>query len=407
MMDAEEQGILDEFLAHGRAVRAERARARAAGEAPDFVTLIRGWGGVTLAYRKRLQDAPAYRLNHEEVTKALEEGIAFAENMSPDRSHPGRLRPRDGHGLHAPDARRRGPHRAARPHRAGGRGHRAQHHLREGASGHLHARWQAALLPGLPRREAGRRQLRARAGRERFLHLPQYRRPVRHLLRRQPPALQRQRREGDVIGQARLPACRRALRGRDQGARSGRTAGARSGVARDGGALRRRAAGARGACGPPHADHRRGDCQGARRGASLPPRAVLPSAELRAEEPAAARGRSRRGDADGRHRPHRRVGRSRAGPAVADHARDGRLEPAVCLSAPRRAGRGDGADRHADRDSRRLGRAAGRRRPRQRRAVLDRQGAEGTGQPRDLLRRLQERRRPLQARGHRVGRPIR
>ncbi|MCC7035374.1 MAG: FAD-dependent oxidoreductase [Acidobacteria bacterium] len=88
MYDAEELGILDEFLAHGRAVRAERARAKAAGEAPDFITLIRGWGGVTLAYRKRLQDAPAYRLNHEEVAKAFEEGIAFAETMSPVEAVP-------------------------------------------------------------------------------------------------------------------------------------------------------------------------------------------------------------------------------------------------------------------------------------------------------------------------------
>lgn len=83
IMDPEEQGILDEFLAHGRAVREERARARAADEAPDFVPLLRRWGGVTLAYRKRLQDAPAYRLNHEEVSEAFEEGIAFAENMNP------------------------------------------------------------------------------------------------------------------------------------------------------------------------------------------------------------------------------------------------------------------------------------------------------------------------------------
>ncbi len=82
-LDAEEQGILDEFLSHGRAVRAERARAAAAGTDPDFITLIRGWGGVTLAYRKRLQDAPAYRLNHEEIVKALEEGISFTENMNP------------------------------------------------------------------------------------------------------------------------------------------------------------------------------------------------------------------------------------------------------------------------------------------------------------------------------------
>ncbi|MGE0592494.1 MAG: FAD-dependent oxidoreductase [Vicinamibacterales bacterium] len=83
LYDREEQVILDEFLVHGRAVRAERARAAAAGEAPDFVPLVRGWGGVTLAYRKKMTDAPAYRLNHEEVTKALEEGIWFAEGLEP------------------------------------------------------------------------------------------------------------------------------------------------------------------------------------------------------------------------------------------------------------------------------------------------------------------------------------
>ena len=83
MMDHEELGILDEFRAHGVAVKAERARAAAAGEAPDFISLIRQWGGVTLAYRKRLQDSPAYRLNHEEVAKALEEGISVTENMNP------------------------------------------------------------------------------------------------------------------------------------------------------------------------------------------------------------------------------------------------------------------------------------------------------------------------------------
>jgi NADPH-dependent glutamate synthase beta subunit-like oxidoreductase/NAD(P)H-flavin reductase len=82
-LDPEEQDILDEFLMHAYAVRAERARAEAAGEPPDFISLVRKWGGITLAYRKRLQDAPAYRLNHEEVSKALEEGITFAENLDP------------------------------------------------------------------------------------------------------------------------------------------------------------------------------------------------------------------------------------------------------------------------------------------------------------------------------------
>jgi len=79
----EEQQQLDEFVAHGRACAAERERATRAGEAPDFVTLVRAWGGVRLVYRKGLVDAPAYRLNHEEVEKALEEGITFVEHMAP------------------------------------------------------------------------------------------------------------------------------------------------------------------------------------------------------------------------------------------------------------------------------------------------------------------------------------
>ncbi|HET7437283.1 MAG TPA: FAD-dependent oxidoreductase [Thermoanaerobaculia bacterium] len=81
--DTEELGILDEFLAHGRAVRDERQRAAEAGEEPNFIPLVRGWGGVTIAYRKSMFDSPAYRLNYEEIDKAFEEGIAYAENLSP------------------------------------------------------------------------------------------------------------------------------------------------------------------------------------------------------------------------------------------------------------------------------------------------------------------------------------
>ena len=81
--DAEEQQILDELLAHGRAVRAERERAAIAGEKPNFIPLVRAWGGVTIAYRKSMLDSPAYRLNFEEIVKAFEEGIAYAENLSP------------------------------------------------------------------------------------------------------------------------------------------------------------------------------------------------------------------------------------------------------------------------------------------------------------------------------------
>jgi NAD(P)H-flavin reductase/NADPH-dependent glutamate synthase beta subunit-like oxidoreductase len=86
--DREERLQLEEFLAHGRAVRAERARAVAAGERPDFVSLVRGWGGVAIVYRKRLLDSPAYRLNHEEVIKSLEEGVAFVERLNPEEAVP-------------------------------------------------------------------------------------------------------------------------------------------------------------------------------------------------------------------------------------------------------------------------------------------------------------------------------
>ncbi|MEO6952848.1 MAG: pyridine nucleotide-disulfide oxidoreductase [Polyangia bacterium] len=81
--DAEEQETLAEFLEHGRLIKAERERALHAHEEPDFVPLLDSWGGVRLVYRKKMTDSPAYRLNHEEVEKFLEEGVHFVECMSP------------------------------------------------------------------------------------------------------------------------------------------------------------------------------------------------------------------------------------------------------------------------------------------------------------------------------------
>lgn len=83
LCDAEERETLATFLEHARALRAERAKAVLEKRAPLFAPLLRAWGGVNVAYRKRLVDSPAYRLNHEEVTKALEEGIGFIENVTP------------------------------------------------------------------------------------------------------------------------------------------------------------------------------------------------------------------------------------------------------------------------------------------------------------------------------------
>ncbi|MGE0557833.1 MAG: FAD-dependent oxidoreductase [Burkholderiales bacterium] len=81
--NAEEREIADEFIAHAQAIRAERAAAAAQSREPRVLQLLQSWGGATIAYRKRLVDSPSYTLNHEEVHKALEEGITFAECLTP------------------------------------------------------------------------------------------------------------------------------------------------------------------------------------------------------------------------------------------------------------------------------------------------------------------------------------
>lgn len=83
MYDEEEKSILQEFLEHGRCIRAERERAAKEEEEPDFIPLLRSWGGVSLIYRRDVLNSPAYRLNHEEIIKSLEEGIYYVELQSP------------------------------------------------------------------------------------------------------------------------------------------------------------------------------------------------------------------------------------------------------------------------------------------------------------------------------------
>jgi len=75
--NAEEKGIAEEFIAHAKALRAARPE--------DRLSLLKSWGGATIAYRRRMIDSPSYTLNHEEVEKALEEGVVFAEGLNPKR----------------------------------------------------------------------------------------------------------------------------------------------------------------------------------------------------------------------------------------------------------------------------------------------------------------------------------
>jgi NADPH-dependent glutamate synthase beta subunit-like oxidoreductase/NAD(P)H-flavin reductase len=81
--NAEEAAIADEFLTHAAAIAAEREAAGQEGRAPRLAQLLDAWGGVTIAYRRRLIDSPSYTLNHEEVAKALEEAVRFAEDLTP------------------------------------------------------------------------------------------------------------------------------------------------------------------------------------------------------------------------------------------------------------------------------------------------------------------------------------
>jgi NADPH-dependent glutamate synthase beta subunit-like oxidoreductase/NAD(P)H-flavin reductase len=93
LFDDEEWVTLERHLAHAKELADEKARADAERREPNVQRLLAAWGGVTLVYRKSLADSPAYRLNHEEVEKSLEEGVRYVENLSPteavldDRGH--------------------------------------------------------------------------------------------------------------------------------------------------------------------------------------------------------------------------------------------------------------------------------------------------------------------------------
>src|SRR5579885_2790989 len=81
---AEDAAAADEFLTHARALRAEREAARREGRPARILELLNSWGGSTIAYRRRLTESPSYTLNHEEVARAMEQGIRFVEGVPPE-----------------------------------------------------------------------------------------------------------------------------------------------------------------------------------------------------------------------------------------------------------------------------------------------------------------------------------
>lgn len=75
--------IVKTFIEHAKLIREEKELALREDRRPDITSLLRNWGGVKLIYRKRLNDAPSYRENHEEIIEALEQGVQFAELLDP------------------------------------------------------------------------------------------------------------------------------------------------------------------------------------------------------------------------------------------------------------------------------------------------------------------------------------
>ena len=75
-LNDEEIVIANEFISHA-------TNLRKCVNAQEKLDLMNNWGGVKVLYRKSIYDSPAYRLNHEEVCFALNEGIKFIENIIP------------------------------------------------------------------------------------------------------------------------------------------------------------------------------------------------------------------------------------------------------------------------------------------------------------------------------------
>lgn len=72
VLNEEEKIIAKEFLNHAQEL-----------ENHGLEALMKKTGGVKILYRKKMQDAPAYKLNHQELQNALEEGVKFIENIAP------------------------------------------------------------------------------------------------------------------------------------------------------------------------------------------------------------------------------------------------------------------------------------------------------------------------------------
>lgn len=81
----DEKKIFSAYLMHHSIFENERTLAIKECRSPNFTPYLNTLGGVTIVYRKALQDSPAYRLNHEEVQHAINQGIKIQSHSTPLR----------------------------------------------------------------------------------------------------------------------------------------------------------------------------------------------------------------------------------------------------------------------------------------------------------------------------------
>lgn len=80
-----ELNLLLEYIEHAELFLQERQQAILDNRPPNWISIFHQLGGVTIVYRRSMQASPAYVHNHEELLKALEEGIFYGENLQPER----------------------------------------------------------------------------------------------------------------------------------------------------------------------------------------------------------------------------------------------------------------------------------------------------------------------------------
>ena len=354
-------------------------------------------------------DSPAYRLNHEEVIKALEEGIAFAENLNPIEAVPDERGAVEGDDLQAGGRGRgrtgRTAGHAARADGARRRRHVAEHHVREGSAGHVPARREEEVLPAARASTNGDGRFHLTPDPERLLHVVRRATagssPTTATTIRATPATSSRRWRRRRTASRTSSSCSRAsCAALDPAAQPQRDA--RLGAPHR--APRRRSHGARRGRRAADADDRRGHREGAGGGAALPSRASSTGCRTTSRWPGASTPTAQRAAPDGGHRADRRVGGQGAGAAVAHRARARRVEPArartcskgepVVVMGPT----GTPTEIPERQNVLLLGGGLGN-------AVLFSiaKAMRDARQQGDLLRRLQEGRGPLQARGDRGG----